>query len=143
MNAGGNVTSEDLDFDSGIVGSDTIRVVGEADSGNLESAVRRDSSACQKERAAAEKVHSRDQPSKKKKNKSKVVLLTFADDGHELAMAAAEAFRNATPSVGVLILERNKEQLQTSSTAIHRWFNEVGRLARKEIPRKRTDVVSV
>lgn len=125
MNAGGNVTSEDLDFDSGIVGSDTIRVVGEADSGNLESAVRRDSSACQKERAAAEKVHSRDQPSKKKKNKSKVVLLTFADDGHELAMAAAEAFRNATPSVGVLILERNKEQLQTSSTAIHRWFNEV------------------
>ena len=105
-------------LDSGIVSSETVHFVGEADNGNLENSPTTTMSHAKNSKEGKT-------PSKRP---NKVVLLTFVDDGYDVAMEVAEIFRSSTPKIGVLILERNKEYLETSITGIHRWFNEVQKL---------------
>ena len=65
---------------------------------------------------------------KKKLNKieiKKVVMLTFAQDGYELALKVAERIRNLGLGFGVLILEENAEELKLCPEAIYRWYQEV------------------
>ena len=111
-------------LDSGIVSSETVHFVGEADNGNLENSPTTTMSHTKNSKEGKT-------PSKRP---NKVVLLTFVDDGYDVAMEVAEIFRSSTPKIGVLILERNKEYLETSITGIHRWFNEVQKsLSRKKL----------
>ena len=96
--------------DSGmeIVGS----FVGEADVANLESApVLCNTSLSQT-------------VSGKKKLKN-TVLLTFAQDGRELAYKVAREIRRLDLGICVLILEENEEEMDACSESIYRWFLEV------------------
>lgn len=104
-----NTSSNELD--SGIVGS----IVGEADIGNLECSPfsRADSSLSQAKT-----------PEEKKETRcKKTVLLTFAQDGYEMAKEVARQFRNL--NVGVVILEENRDELDYCCDNIYRWFLEV------------------
>ena len=58
-----------------------------------------------------------------KKKLKKVVLLTFAQDGRELAYEVTREIRHL--GIGVLILEENEEEMDACSESIYRWFLEV------------------
>ena len=96
--------------DSGmeIVGS----FVGEADVANLESTP----VLC---------YTSLSQTDSGKKKLKKTVLLTFAQDGRELAYKVAREIRRLDLGIGVLILEENEGEMDACSESIYRWFLEV------------------
>lgn len=104
------------ELDSGIVGS----IVGEADVGNLECAPfpRSHSSLSQGNSLLVD-------PNKKEVKLKKAVLLTFAQDGYEIAKEVARQIRNLNLGIGVLILEENRDELDYCCDNIYRWFLEV------------------
>lgn len=61
-------------------------------------------------------------------NIRKTFLLTFAQDGYELAKQVAQQIRNLNLGLGVLILEENEDELEFNSESIYRWYQEVGNL---------------
>ena len=56
----------------------------------------------------------------------KTVILTFAQDGYQLAKQVATQIRSLNLGIGVLILEENREELEFCSESIYRWYQEVG-----------------
>ena len=55
----------------------------------------------------------------------KTVLLTFAQDGRELAYEVAHEIRSLDLGIGVVILEENEAEMDACSESIYRWFLEV------------------
>jgi hypothetical protein len=49
---------------------------------------------------------------KKKMKYSKTVLLTFTQDGYEIAQQVARQIRSLNLGIGVLILEENRDELE-------------------------------
>ena len=60
-----------------------------------------------------------------KKKLKKIFLLTFAQDGRELAYKVARQIRRLDLGIGVLIVEENEEEMNACSESIYRWFLEV------------------
>lgn len=85
--------------------------VGEADVGNLES--------------EPVLLKSSDTIYSGKNKLKKTVLLTFAQDGRELAFKVAREIRSLDLGIGVVILEENEEEMDACSESIYRWFLEV------------------
>lgn len=113
VDSNSNSSSE---LDSGIIGS----IVGEADVGNLEcSPFRRSDSSLSQTKSLDEK---------KDVKCKKTVLLTFAQDGYELAKEVARRIRNLNIGIGVVILEENSDELDYCCDNIYRWFLEVASL---------------
>ena len=61
----------------------------------------------------------------KKKKYVKTVLLTFAQDGYDLAKRIAQQIRSLDLGIGVLILEEHRDEVETCGDSIFRWFHEV------------------
>ena len=56
----------------------------------------------------------------------KYVMLTFAEDGYELAKKVAARIRSLPHlGIGVLILEENRNELEFCTESIYRWYQEV------------------
>lgn len=57
----------------------------------------------------------------------KYVMLTFAQDGYELAKEVAALARTSLShlGLGILILEENREELEFCTESIYRWYQEV------------------
>jgi hypothetical protein len=62
---------------------------------------------------------------KKKMKYSKTVLLTFTQDGYEIAQQVARQIRSLNLGIGVLILEENRDELEFCGESIYRWYQEV------------------
>ena len=117
----------DSEMDSGM----EVSVVGEADPENLKSVPLRSSAPM----AVNKNIDDRSCSSLHsfgngddcvKKNYIKTVLLTFAQDGYQLAKQVATQIRSLNLGIGVLILEENREELEFCSESIYRWYQEVG-----------------
>ena len=125
-----NGKSSDKDFqsreDSGVLsGTDSgmeIVVCGEPDLGNLESVPCRNSSPDEKEWMDLKQKNANNSDKSKLK---KTVMLTFAQDGREIAYQVAERIRSLNLGIGVLILEENEDEMDSCSDSIYRWFLEV------------------
>lgn len=102
-----------------------VSVVGEADSENLKS-VPTSSALATVNRSIVEHCGSTTVIGDVvKKNYMKTVLLTFAQDGYELAKQVARQIRSLNLGIGVLILEENREELEFCGESIYRWYQEV------------------
>ena len=60
-----------------------------------------------------------------KKKYKKTVLLTFTQDGYEIANQVALQIRSSNLGIGVLILEENRDELEFCGESIYRWYQEV------------------
>ena len=89
------MSSDDSACDSGIVVSETVHTFGDVDVENSTNCGLGD-----------QKVEKRKVGIKKPSSIKKVALLTFAEDGYDLALKVIEIFRSA--GIGVLMLDRNK-----------------------------------
>ena len=105
----------DNEMDSGMAFS----ISGEADPENLKSVPLGSSPTLPIE-------NNFEKDSEKKKMKySKTVLLTFTQDGYEIAQQVARQIRSLNLGIGVLILEENRDELEFCGESIYRWYQEV------------------
>ncbi len=110
----------DSEMDSGM----EVSVVGEADSDNLKSVPVSSSVLAAVNRNIVDHCGSAVIGDVVKKNYMKTVLLTFAQDGYELANQVARQIRSLNLGIGVLILEENREELEFCGESIYRWYQE-------------------
>lgn len=96
-----------------------VNVIGEEDSGNLKSVPLGSSIAL-----VASKKPDLEASSNSKKC-VKTVLLTFAQDGYDLAKQVACQIRSLNLGIGVVVLEENSDELEFCPESIYRWFHEV------------------
>lgn len=66
-----------------------------------------------------------DTDGQKKKRYTKTILLTFAQDGYELAKKVAQQMRSLNLGLGILILEEHRDELEFCGDSLFRWFHEV------------------
>jgi hypothetical protein len=110
------VSETDSEMDSGM----EFSITGEGDPENLKSVPLGSSLLPPIEN----KLQNDSKGSDKKKYK-KTVLLTFTQDGYEIANQVARQIRSSNLGIGVLILEENRDELEFCGESIYRWYQEV------------------
>lgn len=110
------LTDTDSEMDSGM----EVSITGESDTENLKSIPLGSSVALKVNHISSDKTKSSD-----KKNLIKTILLTFTQDGYDLAKDIAGQIRSLNLGIGVLILEENRDELEFCSESIYRWYQEV------------------
>ncbi|XP_057376689.1 uncharacterized protein LOC130697912 [Daphnia carinata] len=110
------LTDTDSEMDSGM----EVSITGEGDPENLKSVPLRTSIISVANHKASDDTNSCD-----KKKLMKTVLLTFTQDGYDLAKNVAFQIRSLNLGIGVLILEENRDELEFCSESIYRWYQEV------------------
>ncbi|EFX82465.1 hypothetical protein DAPPUDRAFT_302514 [Daphnia pulex] len=110
------LSETDSEMDSGL----EFSITGEGDPENLKSVPLGSSLSPPLEN----KLQIDSNGSDKKKYK-KTVLLTFTQDGYEIANQVARQIRSSNLGIGVLILEENRDELEFCGESIYRWYQEV------------------
>ncbi|KAI9563518.1 hypothetical protein GHT06_010981 [Daphnia sinensis] len=110
------LTDTDSEMDSGM----EVSITGEGDPENLQSVPLGSSIP-----SVANHKASENKQSCGKKKLTKTVLLTFTQDGYDLAKNVAFQIRSLNLGIGVLILEENRDELEFCSESIYRWYQEV------------------